>query len=428
MAFFDELERKLKIVDVNSGTVRNLCDVPGNQMAGSWSDEGHIVFASAGTGGIRRISANGGSTAQVTTLAAGEQSHLWPDLLPDSQHFVYLVAGGAQPGIYLGSLSGQAPRRLIDSTFMARVAPPNHLLYVRGDSLVSQEFDSSTLDLVGEPAPMVDSIMRTPAGRVAISASRRGDIVYTTGDFAADTAELVWISRTGVIDVTVPPVPTGGTGQRLSGDGKTLAYARFEEAASRIWIQDMGRRVSSRLASEPGTSDTSPAFSPDGLQVYYRRESGQGKAVIQRQPVSGVSAAVTVLSAPQSELVMPVDVTADGQRLLVIATRRQQRSLFVQPLTGGGPPMAYHEGSTATIGNAALSPDNLLVALSAGQVGQPQIFLQTFPDPTGGRWPVSGPGGAHPRWRSDGRELFFVDQQRWVNAVAVTSTKSAADW
>ena len=184
----------------------------------------------------------------------------------------------------------------------------------------------------------------------------------------------------------------------------------------------MGRRVSSRLASEPGTSDTSPAFSPDGLQVYYRRESGQGKAVIQRQPVSGVSAAVTVLSAPQSELATPVDVTADGQRLLVIATRRQQRSLFVQPLTGGGPPMAYHEGSTATIGNAALSPDNLLVALSAGQVGQPQIFLQTFPDPTGGRWPVSGPGGAHPRWRSDGRELFFVDQQRWLNAVPVTTT------
>ncbi|MEQ1908956.1 MAG: hypothetical protein ABMA15_09035, partial [Vicinamibacterales bacterium] len=45
----------------------------------------------------------------------------------------------------------------------------------------------------------------------------------------------------------------------------------------------------------------------------------------------------------------------------------------------------------------------------------------------GGQWQVSTAGGIHPRWRSDGRELFYLAPSGAMMAVSVTVTGSTLE-
>jgi Tol biopolymer transport system component len=410
IAFFDEIERKLKAVDVSSGIVREICDVPGNQLAGAWSDDGTIVFSSVATKGILRVAATGGTPAQVTTVDAsdGEAAHLWPDLLPDGRHVVYLATGGKQPGVYVQALAGGTPIRVLESSFMARVAPPNRLLFVRGDALMSQKFDLDLMQLVGEPARIADSIARTPAGRVAVTASGRGDLVFAAGLAGSDGSEAVWVDRRGMIDDTIPALPMAFSGIRLSNDGRTLAYSRLNGQRTEIWLYDTERRVSSPLALGASAEAGSPIFSPDGSRIYYRRNVEQGFAVIETQPVSGVSRPTELHRSVMAEMSVPLAVTNDPPRLFYMAAPDGRRAVWLLPLNGTAKQTPYLDQFDGRVASAALSPDNRYVAAVLGDVRQAQVFVHTFPDPAQGRWPVSEVGGAFPRWRPDGKELFFV--------------------
>lgn len=54
------------------------------------------------------------------------------------------------------------------------------------------------------------------------------------------------------------------------------------------------------------------------------------------------------------------------------------------------------------------SPDGNFVAYTSSQSGTYEIYVQPFPDPSKGKWQISRGGGAHPRWRRDGKELFYI--------------------
>jgi len=49
------------------------------------------------------------------------------------------------------------------------------------------------------------------------------------------------------------------------------------------------------------------------------------------------------------------------------------------------------------------------------------VVVQPWPDPSAGRWQISAEGGSAPRWRRDGRELFFIDARGRLTAVAVST-------
>jgi hypothetical protein len=51
-----------------------------------------------------------------------------------------------------------------------------------------------------------------------------------------------------------------------------------------------------------------------------------------------------------------------------------------------------------------------------------EVFVAPFP-PTGDKWLVSAGGGGLPRWRGDGRELFYLSSGRLM-AVEVTVTSA----
>src|SRR5262245_44274748 len=145
IAFF--ADGKLKRIDVSGGTPQVLADAPGGR-GGTWNDDGLILFTPSQqqvdpTSVITRVSASGGSVTPVTHLAPGKGSHRWPQFLPDGRRFLFLSALGRADanGVYLGSLDGREPIRLMAADSAALFAPPKTLLVVRQGVLRAIPFD-----------------------------------------------------------------------------------------------------------------------------------------------------------------------------------------------------------------------------------------------------------------------------------------------
>ena len=65
-----------------------------------------------------------------------------------------------------------------------------------------------------------------------------------------------------------------------------------------------------------------------------------------------------------------------------------------------------------------ISPDGKWLAYSSNESGQPEVYVQSFPE-LGGKVQISNAGGEQPIWRSDGRELFYVEGGRRFMAVPI---------
>jgi protease II len=93
-------------------------------------------------------------------------------------------------------------------------------------------------------------------------------------------------------------------------------------------------------------------------------------------------------------------------------------STWILPLTGDRKPFALVE-SQFWNGRAAFSPDCKWVAYVSNETGQEEVYITHFPDVTR-RYEVSTQGGGYPRWRGDGKELFyFSEPQNSMMAVNV---------
>ena len=67
---------------------------------------------------------------------------------------------------------------------------------------------------------------------------------------------------------------------------------------------------------------------------------------------------------------------------------------------------------------ARLSPDGGWLAYQSEESGISEIFVRSFPE-SRERRQVSSGGGSQPRWRGDGRELFYISPDSKVMAVEV---------
>jgi Tol biopolymer transport system component len=418
LAFFDEPGHRMKKVDLSTNSVSELCDITGNQHGGAWSGNGVIIFSSATSSGVWTVSAAGGKATQVTTLdkTRDETAHFFPQFLPDNHRFVYLAAG-SDSAVFVGSLEGGPPVRLFNSAAAAVVAPPNTLLFVRGDALVSQQFDFGTLTPIGDSRLVANGILRTAVGRVAASASAAGVLAYARADADATMASSSrWVDRSGR-PLDLPSIPGAGS-VRLSADGRYVAYSvGGQTGVSDIWLYDLARQIPTRL-SRTSSSPLVAVFSPDGTRVAYRRDDADGAAVVE-QPLSGAGPARVLTKLAMAETAIPNDWTPDGQTLLVNSNRTGSRGLYLISLTGHGAIAPFVDDNANRV-HAAVSPDGRWVAYASDANGQSQVFVQSFPDPSRGRWPVSRAGGVYPRWRQDGKELFFAEAGGRIHSVSVT--------
>jgi eukaryotic-like serine/threonine-protein kinase len=386
------------------------------------------------------VSASGGTPVPVTVLtlegasAAGAGSNRYPHFLTDGRNFLYTQVGGLdKSGVYVASLDNPNQSvRLLQSDAKAVYAPPRnglpgYLLWLRDQTLVAQRFDPKSRRLEGEPLVVADGIaagFAANARRAAYSVSTTGLLAYRGGGNAG--FDLTWVNRDGKPDgrTSSTSFQRGGD-PSISPDGRRIAMERQTGNTLHVWLYETGRAISTRLTLDPGFS-WFPVWSPDGKQVAYSAERG-GSWGLYRKDAGGGGVEELLLSGSDRGAASS-SWSRDGRYLLYQSGDKQvygnmvnQLDIFLLPLTASRQerkPVPYLQ-TPFREANAQFSADGKWVAYESDESGRAEVYIQAFPS-TGAKWQVSNNGGIQPRWRGDGRELFFISdttQRMWVAGI-----------
>jgi Tol biopolymer transport system component len=407
---------KLKKVDVFSGTSPQvLCDAP-NGRGGTWSRNGVILFSPDIFGGIYRMPSAGGSPMEVTKpdISRFTNSHRWPVFLPDGRHFLYLAANFSgqfeKNTIFISSLDSSEGRPLVSASSNAVYADPGYLLYLRDNALVAQKFDSHSYTVSGEPRTISDEVQYFPQIDLALfGVAGKGILVVQNGK-GADKSQLMWFDRNGK-QVGAAGAPGLFANPSLSRDGTRIAFEQTEADGRHvdIWVRERVNDAVSRLTFGPGLDELA-VWSPDGKRIAFSSNQRASYGLFQKNADgSGPAQEIVELSrAPQAAW----DWSQDGKYLLLwkngelwyLSLQDQQLKPLIQ--------------ARWIVRNAQFSPDGKWVAYASNETGSWEIYVSPFPA-TNSKWQVSSGGGEEPRWRRDGKELFYLSAEGKMTAVTV---------
>jgi eukaryotic-like serine/threonine-protein kinase len=395
---------KLKRVDVAGGNSRVICDAA-RMTGGAWSKTGVIVFGPDYGRPLFKVPADGGEPEQVTFPDAGEGMHRHPNFLPDGKHFVFTRPNN---GMWVGSLDSPAVRQVSPENSVGIYAD-GRLLYVRNQVLVAQEFDADSLQLNGEAEPIPTGTVVNATGQVRLSVSDTGVLVYQ-GRWEREY-QLVWFDREGkqVGAIGKPELRRTGQEPHISPDGKRLAFKR-----DGIWTSDLNGENAIRLEGAQF-----PVWSPDGSRVIFNGSS-QGRSGIVEHAANGVGEPALLLEGAN----FPKAISPDGRFLLYTHRGVKTRAdVWALPRTGSGEPFPILQ-TVADELEPELSPDGKWLAYISDESGSYEVYVQSFTAEGklgAERKRVSTNGGLVPNWSSDGRELFYVDGDGRMMAVAVNT-------
>lgn len=414
---------KLKKTPASGGPVQEVAAV-GNSRGASWGPDDAILFARANST-LFRVASTGGPVTAVTKLDKSQQegTHRWPQFLPDGRHLLYGIRSSlpSQTGIYASSLDGKVKKLLVHTESAGYYVPPGFVVYLDGDMLLGQEFDAVRLELKGQPFAIVEGVGHASTGFGAFSASMNGVLAYA-GPILRST-RLTWFDRGGkALDRVTPPGDY--TDFRLSPDEKQIAGSLIDVKTGtvNIWLTDVARGSTSPFAF--GYSlNASPVWSPDGTRILYRTVR-KGMAELYQKSASGGGKDQPVQLDENQRAVLAQAVTSvpdhwspDG-RYLIYSVLSSNWQLWVLPLSGDArkPYKLFDSPADNTHGN--FSPDGRLVAYTSNESGNWQVHVQTFPV-SDRKWQISTNGGYEPRWRADGREIYYLSEDRDLMAVDV---------
>jgi serine/threonine protein kinase len=421
---------KLKKVAATGGPVTTLCDAASNS-SGTWNRDDVILFTPAGASPLYRVSALGGTPTAATTLdtASGESQHWFPFFLPDGRHFLYFSLGTKTGGaidpraVYVGSLDpNESSKQLVQGGSNAQYAD-GHLLFMQGRTLMAQPFDTARLELTGQAIPVAEQVQIPGAGDTgtagAFSVADSGTIAYQTG-LDSVRSQLGWFDRRGT-QTSLLGDQADYSEVGISPDGQRAVVSVLDPARGTrdLWLYDVARGLRTRFTAD-AADEIAPTWSVNPARILFASGRKGGFDVYQKVP--GGSTEGTVLEETLGEF--PQSTSPDGRFLLyVFGSGTLRRSdLWVMPLTGGGKPFAFMESPFSET-QGQFSPDGRWIAYSSNESGQLEIYVAAFPGP-GVPWRVSPAGGAWPRWRSDGTEIFFIDAENTLNSAQVRSRGS----
>jgi len=416
---------KLKKVDVSGGQSQVLCDAP-NGRGGTWNRDGVIVFTPDSLGaGLFRVSSSGGSPVEMTKpdTTRSEQSHRWPVFLPDGKHFIYFAVnfGGKKEfnAIFLGSLDSQERRLLVSTSAQAAYADPGYLLYLRDNkTLVAQPFDRRRYVLSGEPHPLSDEVLYFPQVNRAVFSVSGGEVLVTQTGRGASVSQLTWFDRSGKPAGTVG-IPGSYFNVRLSPDGRRVAVDQTDLTgrSGDIWILEPARGARTRLTFDP-SSNVTPTWSPDGRQILFSSNRGLSSGGLYLKNADGFGPEEEVADTGAVALLANVWDWSRDDKYILFAKGNELWSLS-RPERLAKPLLQ----AKWTVRNAQFSPDGRWLAYASNETGGWEIYVSPFPSGAG-KWQVSSAGGQEPRWRQDGKELFYVSAEGNMMALAVTAGAS----
>ncbi len=406
---------KLKTVPVSGGPPQTLCNDTGLGGGGTWNHNG-VIFATE-AGALYRVSRQGGTCTQLTKQEPGVLRR-FPVFLPDTDHFLYVLLSSdeARTGLYIASLRDPRGRRLLPDPSSAVFVPNSlgsrqgHLLFSREQRLMAQTFDAKSLQLFADPFVLAEHVSRmaTPP-QVAASASENGTVIYLAN--ARPDELLVWYDRSGTeLDRTASTGNEGGA-VSLAPDGKRVVFLRTNAQSRQVlWMQDLERNTETPVNSPSIGVPGGAVWSPDGKQLAYAFVSEGSNAIFLKSTAGGQEK--MLLHA--NNAMRPSDWSHDGSWL--VYTDNDPRTgadiwMLPEPSKASGKPIPLIRTSFAE-SEGQISPDGKWLAYTSNKSGVDQVYLRPF---HGGsplsdvEWQVSTNQGREPRWRGDGKELFFIE-------------------
>ncbi len=397
-------ETLLRKMPLAGGQPLVICKVNGGSRGASWAADDSIVFATGDLStGLLRVSARGGDPTVLTKPdpAKGEVDHLFPSVLPNARGVVFTIAlkGGSDRQVaVLDQTTGQT-KVLIPNSGPAEFIETGRLAYARDGTLWVVGFDLRSLEIVGDPVPMVE---RTLSPNVAtFSVSRGGALAYVTGA-AESPRSLVWVNREGKQEAVAAP-PHAYRQVRLSPDETRAAVATAFVDDYVVWTWDFARRVLARLTFEPLSGNV--VWTANGRSILF--SSGPRAArLMTRRAADGAGLPETLTEAARQ--VRPTSVSPDGT-LVVFEDTLPATAYDLMLLRLDGNRLEPLLQTPFDERNGDVSPDGRWLAYESNASGRNEIYVRPFPNVNDGQYQISSGGGRTPAWARNGRELFFVN-------------------
>ena len=405
---------RLKRVDRGGGSAQTICETSGSHRGATWGTGGVIVFSSGNLGRLHQVPAAGGVATpiegQPEDRVAG--ARFWPYFLPDGRHFLYFVRSASDDisGVYVRSIESGAPAKRLFASDTNAVYASGFLLFTREGTLLRQGFDAARLTLTDQqPTAVVEPIARTlEYGLAAFSASANGVLAFRSGSDA--TTQFAWFDRQGQQLATVGP-PGNYRAPALSPDENRLVYMDVD--GRDLWLLDMVRGTTTKFTSTPAI-EAAPVWSPDGTKIFYR--STQDGGLVLEKDANGVAAEQIVF---KGRIQGPMQISPDGKQLLYFSLRPgsslristcYRRQVKRNPRQScSRRPVRSSRSFLRTADGSHTHPMRPDVARSTSSRTRRQAS----------RWKISTEGGRQALWRRDGKELYFVNEERKFYAVEI---------
>jgi dipeptidyl aminopeptidase/acylaminoacyl peptidase len=272
-------------------------------------------------------------------------------------------------------------------------------LFTRDGVLLAQRFDTEHLEVKGEPITIVSGVAESAFdpdwGRFSVSAT--GVVTWLS---ARAELQLEWIDRSGETLGTLGE--PGDYGQVALSPDETRLAVEIRDISGRydLWIMNVARGVASRVTDDPG-DERDPVWSPDGQELVFANFSGGGD--LMRKQLSAGGSASTLLG--DSGPYISEFWTRDGNTLLFV-TAGEERFLSALSLDGDESVERLTE-DRPDFDEPQVSPDGRWLASVSTESGQWEVYVEPFRR-RGERVRVSTSGGGQPKWRGDGKELFYL--------------------
>ena len=413
---------RLKRVEATGGAPKDITAVAG-LVGGAWNRDGVIVFGSPA--GLHRVSAEGGTPESITTAEKPETGHYWPSFLPDGRHYVYLAWSDdrTKRALMAAELGSSDRTRLVEADSRASYADAagsaaaGYLLFQREATLFARPFDPDRRTFTGDPLHLADQVGSTISnGHGHFAVSQNGVLLYFQRTSTAAgggpagrggtvlNAVIGWSDRNGKQLGLAGEQATYGDFD-LSPDGKFVAITRLDAApGADIWVIDWERAgVANKITLDPN-DDINPVWSPGGDRIAFTTFRN-GNADVYVKNANGVGEETPILNSAANEFVE--DWSKDGKYLAYKLGAENAEDIYAVPLTGGdATPIAVVTGPFRK-DEPQFSDDGRWLAYTSNESGTFEVYVMSFPARDQKVRVSAIGGGGQPRWRGDGKELYY---------------------
>jgi Tol biopolymer transport system component len=392
----------LKTIPVEGGAPQVVADARNPRSPAAWGVDDTLLYVPEYRLALMRVPAGGGAPSEALPMIAPNVSWFSPVWLPGGRRFLVVrfpyaddQAKGA--GIYVGTVDSKETTLLVAGPISEVAVGHSEIYYRRATELVEHPFDPRTATLTGQP--------RVLSNHVSMVDAAGGTVAYFDPPGGLSQGQRITVfSRSGDV---LSQVGAAGSFRdpRLSPDGRRIAVARAGETGLfSIWTYDLARNIDSRVT---GGTFVSPGWTRDGAGIL-----AGGAGAVHRFDLAG-GAPQIIHSLPDFANV--TDVSHDGREALLWIVGAESAQTATLALDGKSDPRRIGEPDRSNSSYASFSPDGKWIAMMGAEGSTRRLFVRPNPGP-GARIAVTAGPASYPRWRGDGRELYFVGDRRGAEA------------